>query len=170
MEKVVLVDAEDNELGLEEKMACHKYPAKLHRAISVIILNSSGRMLITKRSSHKSTWPGFWTNTCCSHPRKGESYEAAAKRRLPEELGFTCDLGHLFHFIYNAKFNSEWGEHELDHVFLGYYDGPINANPAEASEYKFVDIGELKTDMEKHSEKYTPWFKLMFGRVLDHLN
>ena len=169
MEQVVLVDTEDNEIGLEEKNACHKNPVKLHRAISVIVLNNNGEMLITRRAPTKNTWPGFWSNTCCSHPRKGEGVESAANRRLKEELGFTADLDFLFKFTYEAKFNDEWGEHELDHVFLSYYDGPVHAVPEEVSEYKFVDIDELKSDMEKHPEKYTPWFKIMFKRVMYHI-
>ncbi len=168
MEQVVLVDDEDNDIGLKEKMDTHKLPVPLHRAISVIILNNKDEVLITKRASAKKTWPDFWSNTCCSHPRKGETPEAAAKRRLKEELGFTTDLDFLFKFVYEAKFNDELGEHELDHVFLGYYDGPMHVVPAEISEYKFVNIDELKIDMKKHPEKYTPWFKLMFKRFLHH--
>ncbi len=169
MEQVVLVDNEDNNLGLKEKIETHKLPVPLHRAISIIVLNNTGQMLITKRASTKNTWPDFWSNACCSHPRQGETPEAAAKRRLKEELGFTTDLEFLFKFVYEVKFNDEWGEHELDHVFLGYYDGPVDVTPEEISEYKFVDIDELKHDMEKHPEKYTPWFKLMFKRVMYHI-
>lgn len=169
MEQVVLVDNEDNDVGLEEKNACHKNPVKLHRAISIIILNNKDEMLITQRAKSKERWPGFWSNTCCSHPRKNEMPEDAANRRLKEELGFTTDLDFLFKFTYDAKFNNKWGEHELDHVFLGYYDGPVHVAPEEISEYKFVDIDELKHDMEKHPEKYTPWFKLMFKRVMYHI-
>lgn len=169
MEQVVLVDNDDNDIGMAEKMECHHNPVKLHRAISIIILNNRDEMLITKRASAKSTWPEFWSNACCSHPRKGETPEAAAKRRMQEELGFSCNLEFLFKFVYEAKFNSEWGEHELDHIFLGYYDGPVRANHEEISEHKFVDIDELKADMEKHPEKYTPWFKLMFKRVMYHI-
>ncbi|HLC77295.1 MAG TPA: isopentenyl-diphosphate Delta-isomerase [archaeon] len=169
MEQVVLVDNEDNDIGLKEKMEAHKNPVPLHRAISVIILNNKDEMLITKRASTKKTWHDFWSNTCCSHPRKGETPEAAAKRRMQEELGFSCDLDFLFKFTYEAKFNNEWGEHELDHIFLGYYDGPVHANAEEIGDHKFVDIEELKHDMEKHPEKYTPWFKLMFKRVMYHI-
>ena len=166
MEQVILVDNEDNEIGMKEKMECHMNPVALHRAISVIILNSNDQMMITKRAAGKKTWPDFWSNACCSHPRSGEAPEAAAKRRMQEELGFTTGLDLLFKFVYEAKFNSEWGEHELDHVFLGYYDGEVNVDPKEIEDYKFVDIDELRSDMEKHPEKYTPWFKLMFKRVL----
>src|SRR3989344_2075598 len=169
MEQVVLVEKEDNDIGMAEKAECHHNPVRLHRAISVIVLNNNDQMLVTKRAALKSTWPGFWSNACCSHPRKGETPEAAAKRRMYEELGFACDLEFLFKFVYEAKFNAEWGEHELDHVFLGYYDGPVNADKDEADDHKFVGIAALQADMAKHPEKYTPWFKLMFKRVMYHI-
>jgi len=170
MEKVVLVDAEDNELGLEEKFAAHRHPAKLHRALSVFIVNDKNQMLIQKRNKDKKTWPGFWSNTCCSHPRKDEPVKMAAQRRLEEELGITCNLDYLFSFIYDAKYDSVWGENELDHVFLGRHNGPVKPNPEEVDDFAFVDIDRLKNDMELNPKKYTPWFKLCFNRVLNHLN
>ncbi len=169
MEQVVLVDAGDNELGFEEKFACHKNPVKLHRAFSVFIFNSKGQMLITKRSKEKKTWPGFWSNTCCSHPKVNEPIELAAKRRLNEELGFTCDLKFLFKFIYKADYDNTWGEHELDWVYVGYYDGPIKPNEDEIDELKFIDIDVLKKDMSAHPERYTPWFRICLSRVLEHI-
>ncbi len=108
MEYVVLVDEKDNEIGVEEKYAAHKYPGKLHRAFSIFILDDGGQLLIQKRNHGKITWPGFWSNSCCSHPRPNEPIELAAKRRLEEELGFTCDVDFLFKFQYEAEYSPDW--------------------------------------------------------------
>ena len=166
---MILVDSKDKEIGYEEKEPCHIWPAKLHRAFSVFIINSKGEMLVHKRAAGKKTWPGFWTNSCCSHPRKGEATAIAAARRLKEELGIVCQLKHLFTFEYSARFDDKWGENEVDHVFLGSYDGLVKADKNEIAEWKFVPIAELKNDMAKHPEKYTPWFKIALERVLKNV-
>ena len=167
MDQLILVDSSDREKGFDSKENCHLLPTKLHRAFSIFVF-SKGKMLITKRSSLKKTWPGFWTNACCSHPRKGEKIEDAVKRRLKEEMGFVCDLKHLFSFEYKADFDKKYGEWELDHVFVGSYDGKINPNKEEVENMKFVDINELKKDVKKNPGKYSPWFKLCFERVIDY--
>ncbi|MBI2173270.1 MAG: isopentenyl-diphosphate Delta-isomerase [Candidatus Aenigmarchaeota archaeon] len=163
---LILVDSSDREVGYEQKEKCHKNPAPLHRAFSIFIFNRKGELLIQRRNSKKVTWGGVWSNTCCSHPRKGESLQNAAKRRLKEELGFTTDLRHLFHFTYDAAWNKEWGEHELDHVFVGEYDGEVSPSKEEVENCKWVDAEELKKDMKKNAGSYTPWFKICFERVL----
>ena len=134
MDTMILVDSDDNVIGCDEKEACHLVPAKLHRAFSIFIVNSKGEMLIHRRSSLKKTWPGFWTNACCSHPRKDESLEEATGKRLFFEMGFTCPLTYLFHFEYKADYDGVYGENEVDHVFLGFYDGPVNPNRDEVEE------------------------------------
>ncbi|MBI4174082.1 MAG: isopentenyl-diphosphate Delta-isomerase [Candidatus Aenigmarchaeota archaeon] len=169
MEQVILVDSEDNELGLKEKMETHRNPVPLHRAFSVFVLNDKDQLLLTKRSSEKKTWPSFWSNTCCSHPRNAEPVELAGQRRLREELGFECDLTFLFKFEYSAKFNEEWGENELDHVLIGYYNGTVKPNENEIDEIKWMDLDELRADMEKNPNNYTPWLKLCFRRFLYHI-
>ncbi len=166
MEQIILVDSNDNEIGCKEKEKCHRPPI-LHRAFSVLIFNGKGQMLIHKRSAKKKTWPGFWTNACCSHPRKGEDTKKAAERRLNEELGFSCDLKFLFKFEYKAMYDNEWGEHELDYVFEGDYDGPVKPDEDEVEEIKFVNVGELKKDIKTHPEKYTPWFRIALERAMD---
>lgn len=163
---LILVDEADNELGYEEKSSAHAWPAKRHRAFSVFIFNGRGEMLIHRRAADKKTWPGFWTNTCCSHPRKGEATADAAARRLKEELGFTCPLKHVFTFEYSARYDDKIGEHEVDHVFLGRYDGPVNADVNEVAEWKFISVSELLNDVKARPEKYTPWFKLALERVI----
>jgi isopentenyl-diphosphate delta-isomerase len=167
MEQVILVNSKDEELGLSEKMAAHRMKPKLHRAFSVFIFNKKGQMLIHKRISSKPTWGGFWSNTCCSHPRPGEEPAAAASRRLKEELGFTTNLAFLFKFEYSAMCNEEWGEHELDHVFAGFYDGQPKPDLKEIEETKWVDVNQLAKDMKASPQNYTPWFKIAMPRLVE---
>ncbi|SRR3989339_856215 len=177
MTKIVLVDKNDKVLGLKEKFATHKIPVPLHRAISIVIFNKDkSEMLITKRSANKPTWPYFWSNAVCSHPKPGETYQKAAKRRLFEELGFRTPLRKVFKLIYEARMPSEarssfagdngiWGEHELDHVFTGKYEGKITPNPLEAAGYEWIGIGSLKKDLKESPKKYTPWFKKILEKL-----
>jgi isopentenyl-diphosphate delta-isomerase len=165
--QVVLVDKNDKILGLKEKFATHKAPFPLHRAISIVIFNKDkSQMLITKRSSGKPTWPYFWTNAVCSHPHPNETYTTAAKRRLYEELGFRTSLKEVFHFTYSAIMDNKiWGEHELDHVFTGVYEGPVKPNPDEAAGYEWTKIGDLKRDLKINPKKYSPWFKTITRKL-----
>jgi len=161
---VILVDEHDNPIGTEEKMKAHQ-EAKLHRAFSIFIFNSSGEMLLQQRAADKYHSAYLWTNACCSHPRPGETVEQAAHRRLREEMGFDTELKKAFHFIYKAKFDHGLTEHELDHVFIGQYDGAIHSNPDEVEAYKWIDPKLLKEDMEKHPENYTVWFRIAIEKV-----
>ena len=165
--QIVLVDAVDKVIGLKEKTATHKVPVPLHRAISVIIFSKdNARMLITKRAAVKPTWPGIWSNAVCSHPFPNESHLAAAGRRLKEELGFKTRLKQAFKFIYKAEMNNGvWGECEFDTVFTGKYNGPIYPDPAEIDGYVWIGIGELRKDIRKNSDKYTPWFKIILKKL-----
>lgn len=169
MEHVVLVDGEDNERGLAEKFAAHRHPARLHRAFSVYVFNDKGQLLIQKRNHDKKTWPGFWSNTCCSHPRPNEAVASAAQRRLQEELGFACEVEFLFNLQYEAQFDVEWGEHEFLHVLLGYHNGSVKPDPSEVEEFAFMDIDGLQDDMKATPGKYTPWFKICLPRVLSYI-
>ncbi len=166
---LILVDKDDNIAGYEEKERCHLIPTKLHRAFSIFILSPEGKMLIHRRSLLKKTWPGFWTNACCSHPRKGESLDMAVARRLQEELGFVTTVTPLFAFRYEADYDGTYGENEIDHVFLGTYAGEIKANADEIDEWKFVDIEALKAEISADSERFTPWFKKALPGVLAYL-
>jgi isopentenyl-diphosphate delta-isomerase len=163
---IILVNEKDKIIGYQDKIKAHKNPVPLHRAISVVIYDNNGKkMLLHKRATSKSTWPLFWTNPCCSHPLKGESYKAAAERRLKEEMGFSTPLKQVFKFIYEAKFNETWGEYELDTVFIGNYEGEIKPNPEEVDSYKWVEIDKLVSDIKKNSDKYTPWFKIILEKL-----
>ncbi len=169
MDELIIVDKEDKEIGWGEKDECHLIPAKLHRAFSIFIFNSKGEMLIHKRSGSKKTWPGYWTNACCSHPRKGESLEEATTRRLREELGFTCPLKFLFSFYYKADYDSTYGEHEIDHVFMGTYGGDVTPDRNEVEEFAFVPADALLEDVQSAPQKYTPWFRQALPTVLEHI-
>src|SRR5210317_780679 len=129
-EYVILVDTADSELGTMEKMEAHE-KAVLHRAFSVFIFNDRGELMLQQRAAHKYHSPLLWTNTCCSHQRDGESNIAAGKRRLMEEMGFTCELKEVTSFIYKAPFDNGLTEHELDHVLVGNYNTDPFINPEE---------------------------------------
>jgi len=167
-EFVVLVNENDEQLGLMEKQQAH-VAGLLHRAFSVFIFNSKGELLLQQRAKGKYHSPELWTNTCCSHPRDGESYMEAAKRRLREEMGFECELEEKFHFIYKAKLDINLFEHELDYVFAGIYDGEIKINGEEVDDYKWISMEELMGDMEFNPEIYTVWFKIIFKEYLAKL-
>lgn len=165
-EDVVLVNKDNQKVGIGIKEKIHKNPVKLHRAISVVLLDKEGKkMLIQKRSDSKKTWPGFWANTCCSHPYPKESFKVAAQRRLFEEMGIKANLKEALRFIYQAHYNNEWGENEYDVVFLGRYNGDFKPDKNEISEAKWIAIDDLKSDIKKNTNKYAPWFRLIFEKL-----
>ncbi|KAF0236765.1 MAG: isopentenyl-diphosphate Delta-isomerase [Sediminibacterium sp.] len=164
MEQVILVDEQDNEIGLMEKMEAHE-KALLHRAFSVFIFNSKGEMLLQQRALTKYHSGGLWTNSCCSHPRQGEKITDAATRRLKEEMGFEVPMEKIFDFIYKAPFMNGLTEYEFDHVFVGYYDGPVHPNPIEVENYAFRSFERIERLMDSEPEFYTAWFKIAFPKV-----
>lgn len=170
MEQLILVDEHDNEIGFEEKIKAHEKGGKLHRAFSIFIFNGKGEMLLQLRSVKKHHFGGLWTNTCCSHPRKGESLEDAVHRKLEQEFGFDTELKELFSFIYKATDRksglTEW---EFDHVFTGVYKGKPKPNPEEIDEYRWISADELKKDVENRPEVYTPWFKMALKKLFKEM-
>ena len=167
-EFVVLVDQNDQKLGLMEKQQAH-VAGLLHRAFSVFIFNSKGELMIQQRAASKYHSPTLWTNTCCSHPRDNETYEQAAHRRLEEEMGFDCELEYKFNFIYKAHLENDLIEHELDHVFIGTFDNEPKLNPDEVMAYRWVELDDLKKDMEKNPQNYTAWFKIIFEHYVSYI-
>lgn len=167
-EFVVLVDQDDQKLGLMEKQQAH-VAGLLHRAFSVFIFNSKGELMIQQRAASKYHSPTLWTNTCCSHPRDNETYEQAAHRRLEEEMGFDCELEYKFNFIYKAHLENDLIEHELDHVFIGTFDNEPKLNPDEVMAYRWVELDDLKKDMEKNPQNYTAWFKIIFEHYVSYI-
>ena len=165
---VILVDESDQPVGTMEKLAAHQRGGRLHRAFSVFIFNSSGQMLLQRRAAAKYHFGGLWTNACCSHPRRGEELLASARARLRQEFGFDVPLEERFGFVYRAEDPaSGLTEHEFDHVLVGTFNGTPQPNPDEISEWRWVGPRELMQDMERHPERYTPWFKLVLSRVLE---
>lgn len=165
---VILVDTNDVPQGTMEKLEAHK-KGLLHRAYSIFIFNSKGEVLLQKRALNKYHSGGLWTNACCSHPAPGEKLEEAVHKRLKEEMGFDCDLKEIFHFTYKTQLNNELTEHELDHVFIGYYNNIPQIDKSEAADWKYINVNELLKDIEQHPENYTYWFKFIFPKVLSYL-
>src|SRR3984885_16065783 len=118
-EALILVDQTDREVGHMSKTECHQARGTLHRAFSLLIFNPAGELLLQQRSASKRLWPLYWSNSCCSHPRRAESMESATRRRLREELGLRCPLHFLYKFQYQAQFDPVGAEHELCSVFIG---------------------------------------------------
>ena len=168
-EHVILVDEQDNQLGLMPKMEAHE-KAVLHRAFSVFIFNSDGDLMLQQRAAHKYHSQLLWTNTCCSHQRDGESNIEAGKRRLLEEMGFSTELKEVFSFIYKAPFDNGLTEHELDHVMVGYFDGVPEVNPEEVASFKWMSLEAIKEDIELHPNLYTAWFKIIFKESYSKLS
>ncbi len=168
MEHVVLVDEKDTQIGIMEKMAAHIVP-RLHRAFSIFIFNSKGEMLLQQRALTKYHSPGLWTNTCCSHPRNGETLAQATARRLKEEMGLSCDMHEVFTFIYKAPVGLGLIEHEFDHVWFGQCDTTPTINTDEVASFKYMNLDDIATDMKDHPEQYTEWFKISFEEVRKHI-
>jgi len=158
MEELILVDEDDCEVGFREKVACHIGDGILHRAFSVFIFNSKGELLIQRRALDKMLWGGFWSNSCCSHPRRGEEIEDAAARRIVEELGIACGLRYIYKFRYAAVFGNEGSEREVCSVFVGRCDDEVVVDTEEVLGFRWIGVNELFCDVSSGSEKYTPWF------------
>jgi isopentenyl-diphosphate delta-isomerase, type 1 len=169
MEKVVLVDQNDQAIGLMDKMEAHLNP-QLHRAFSIFIFNAQGKLLLQQRALSKYHSPGLWTNTCCSHPRDKESLSEATKRRLSEEMGMACDMHEAFSFIYKSNVGQGLTEYEFDHVWIGESDLKPKPNSEEVKSYKYMSISEISKDMKQNPENYTVWFRISFDRVQDYFH
>lgn len=162
-ERVVLVDENDAELGTLEKQRAHA-EGRLHRALSVFVMNSQGEMLLQQRAAAKYHSGGLWTNACCSHPRPGEDVQAAAHRRLREEMGIECPLEPAFAFTYRAEVGGGLVEHEFDHVFLGRFDGEPAPAADEVDAWRWAPVDLLADEVADAPEQFTPWFRVVFAR------
>ncbi|HAV53862.1 isopentenyl-diphosphate Delta-isomerase [Aequorivita vladivostokensis] len=167
-EKVILVNEQDEKIGLMPKQEAHE-KGLLHRAFSVFIFNGKNELMLQQRALHKYHSPGLWTNTCCSHQRDGETSLEAGKRRLFEEMGFTADLKETTSFIYKAPFDNGLTEHELDHILVGNFEGTPNINKDEVAAWKWMYLDDVKKDIQANPENYTAWFKIIFDKFYQHL-
>lgn len=163
-EWVVLVDDMDRERGQMEKMEAHR-AGELHRAFSVFVVNGAGELLLQQRAWEKYHSGGLWTNTCCSHPRPGEPVEAAAVRRLREEMGLACALKPAFQFVYRSALDHGLVEHEFDHVFIGRTDGVPVVNRAEVADFRYAGWEVVAQELEEAPERFTAWFRICFAEA-----
>jgi isopentenyl-diphosphate Delta-isomerase len=164
-EELILVDSDDRVRGYDSKRACHAGSGNLHRAFSVFVFNPEGALLLQQRSMTKRLWPGYWANSCCSHPRRGESLAVATQRRLAQELGMSCELRYLFKFEYQADYLGLGAEHELCSVYVGQTAAPVFANDTEVAAWRFISPTALDAEIQAHPERFTPWLKLEWQRL-----
>jgi len=168
-DKVILVDNNDNKIGLMPKLEAHE-KGILHRAFSVFIFNNDGELMLQRRALTKYHSPGLWTNTCCSHQRDGETNIISGKRRLNEEMGFDTELFEKTSFIYKAKFDNGLTEHEFDHVLVGSYNHSPIINSIEVDSWKWMSMENVKKDIKDHPDNYTAWFKIIFEKYYKYIS
>lgn len=168
-EQLILVNEKDEAIGVQDKLSVHEL-GLLHRAFSLFIFNSEGKLLLQQRAEIKYHSPGLWTNTCCSHPRPGELTIEACKRRLKEEMGMTCEPEFSFSFLYRHEFSNGLTEHEFDHVFTGITDKLPEINPEEVKSWKYMSLTELESDISNRPDHYTPWLKICLPILKNHIS
>lgn len=164
-EPLILVDSADNEVGYRSKDACHRGSGVLHRAFSVFVFNRENQLLLQQRSAQKPLWPLYWSNSCCSHPRRGEQYSQSVKRRLREELAVESEPQFLYQFSYHAAYEGVGAEHELCSVYIAPWDGAVSVNANEVADWLFVDPEALDKDLAENPQRYTPWFILEWSEI-----
>lgn len=164
-EPLVCVDEQDRALNYLDKAACHDGAGVLHRAFSIFLFNSQGELLLQQRSQSKRLWPMWWSNSACSHPRRGETLEAAIERRSHEELAITTPLHFTHKFIYHAPYLDAGSEHELCHVYVGVCDGAHKVNSNEVAALDWVDAEEIDRRLQDANAPYTPWLRLEWAEL-----
>lgn len=165
---IALVDINDKIIGFDDKLDVHR-KGLLHRAFSIIVVNSRNELLLQRRSMNKYHSAGLWTNTCCSHLPKGFEMQQYAHQRLEEEMGFDCDLKYTKTFHYSVDFKDGMIENEIDHIYVGVFDANPVPNPNEVSEYKWVGIEELRDDIQANPQLYTYWFRFIIENHFDSI-
>lgn len=167
-EKIIVVNENDQAIGLETKENCHAGKGILHRAITIFVFNSQNQILLTKRSALKKLWPNFWDTSCSTHLQEGQTNEQAGEKRLREEIGFSCQLKSVLKFQYQANFKNIGSENELCYLLIGHYAGGVKPNPDEVSEYKWLSPEQLKNEIGH--QDITPWLKIAFEKYLEYLS
>ena len=166
-DELCLVDKNDELTGTMSKESCHVGAGQRHRAFSLHVLNSREELLIHRRSELKMLWPGFWSNSCCSHPRVGETVDAAVKRRAIEELGISVMPLFCYKFEYREKYLDVGTEHEICHVFVARSDELPKPNPAEVAETSFVSFSDLDRLISSRRKDFTPWSLMQWDVLTD---
>ena len=164
-EPLVCVDEQDRALKYLNKAACHDGAGVLHRAFSIFLFNSRGELLLQQRSQSKRLWPMWWSNSACSHPRRGETLEAAIERRSHEELAITTPLHFTHKFIYHAPYLDAGSEHELCHVYVGVSDAAVRVNVHEVAATRWVSPEALDEALADPDAPYTPWLRLEWAAL-----
>lgn len=167
-ELLLVVNEDDEVIDYLNKAECHQNGGILHRAFSVFIFNENGDLLIQKRSKDKRLWSLTWSNSCCSHPRKGESMEIATQRRIKEELGFQTALEYLYKFQYQARYDEFGSENEICYVYIGSIQSEVvKTNPTEIAEWQFLSPEKMDQALQNNPDDYTPWFKMEWKRICE---
>ena len=158
-EFVILVDENDNPIGLEEKVKCHLPNGKLHRAFTALLFDEDGRLVLTKRAKEKMLWPGDWDGTFASHPRESEGYVSSGERRMPEELGINGKLDYFHKFEYHVPYKEVGSENEICGTLVGVIDKDTKLKEIEGEidEIKWITAEELIKEIKKNPEIYCPW-------------
>jgi len=165
-DSLILVDEADREVGHLSKLKCHEGRGILHRAFSLLIFNAAGELLLQQRAATKRLWPLYWSNSCCSHPRRSETMETAIHRRLQEELGLRCALNFLFKFQYQAQFDAAGAEHEMCSVFIGRSPDAVRFNRNEILATRWISPEALQAELTGSvAARFTPWFILEWRRI-----
>jgi isopentenyl-diphosphate delta-isomerase len=169
-DKVILVDKDDNAIGVADKLLAHQHGGSRHRAFSIFILNEKNEILLQQRASTKYHAANLWSNTCCSHPQPNESIKLSAQQRLKEELGLKADLHHIGTVEYKTEVTENLTEWEIDHLFLGRYNGQtLSLNPAEVSDIRWITIDKLLKNLEEEPKHFTPWLAFILPQLKNSL-
>ena len=166
-EPLILVNARDEPCGFDSKINVHAGDGKLHRAFSVFLFRDPEHVLLHRRSAEKPLWPGYWTNSCCSHPRRGECNSVATARRLEQELGASSQLHYLYRFQYHASYADLGSEHELCSVYIGRLEdeGELQVNRSEISEWGWFHVDTVDDWLVATPESLTPWFQMEWQQL-----
>lgn len=167
MNQVILVDSEDREIGVMEKLEAHR-KGLLHRAFSIFLFNGKGEMLLQKRAESKYHCGGLWSNACCSHPQPDKDIQWCLQEKLYQELRISAHLQKAFSLTYRAELDNGLTEFEYDHIYIGQFEGELHPNPKEVSSYRYVSIDSIADELKSKPEVFTPWFKILFEPLRTH--